>query len=97
MELFVLIVLAADGCLAPAGARRSLDCVGGGKQREQKSVFVQMFEASISLAISLIGGELVLPPANLFLARQCGGNFKGQSIFFLLVLLKRERMRKKKY
>lgn len=51
------------------------------KQREPKSVFVQMFEASISLAISLIGAELVLPPANLFLACRCGGNFKGQSHF----------------
>lgn len=87
MELFVLIVLAADGCLAPARPRRSLDCVGGGKLREQKSVFVQMFEASISIAISLIGAELVLPPANLFLACRCGGNFKGQShfLFFCFV------------
>lgn len=32
----------------------------GGRRREQKSVFVQMFEASISSAISFIGAELEL-------------------------------------
>lgn len=88
MELFVLIVLAADGCLAPARARRSLDCVGGGKQQEQKSLFVQMFVASISSAISLIGAELVLPPADLFLPCQCVWNFEGQCISFILYFLK---------
>lgn len=52
---------------------------GSGKSRNL--CLSKCFEASISLAISLIGAELVLPPANLFLACRCGGNFKGQSHF----------------
>lgn len=68
MELFALIVLVADGCLARPELGGLLIALVGGTQREQKSVFVQMIKAYISLAISLIGGRisLVLPPANLF-------------------------------